>query len=237
MPSVAQKRCEGCGKRFAKPLNCSVRRWSERRFCSQPCKVEAQVGAPSKKRGNRYRDSAERLPCRICGQPTRYLGTRRNHLFGLVHCGSANCRQASLALKNERIAKRHLADYASGKRKKIRTAWLSVARISVEERAISSWFELRGWTPQFRLLLGVSDVRQPRSLDLDFAQPALRLCVEIDGTSHRKRKDIDARRDELLAKRGWKTLRIPASLVRSDIHAATGKIAAWINHETIDVKK
>lgn len=57
---------------------------------------------------------------------------------------------------------------------------------------------------------------------LDFYCHEARLCVEIDGASHGfgKRPELDARRDDWLAAKGVRTLRISASLVLEEIDGA-----------------
>ena len=48
----------------------------------------------------------------------------------------------------------------------------------------------------------------------DFAAPAARLVVEVDGGYHRSRRRADARRDREIARLGWRVLRLPAEMVR-----------------------
>lgn len=43
---------------------------------------------------------------------------------------------------------------------------------------------------------------------IDFVFPAKRLIVELDGTHHRSRKELDDKRDEYLTSRGWDIIRI-----------------------------
>ena len=43
---------------------------------------------------------------------------------------------------------------------------------------------------------------------VDFAAPAVRLVVEVDGGYHQRRVRLDAKRDAALAKLGWKVVRI-----------------------------
>jgi very-short-patch-repair endonuclease len=47
----------------------------------------------------------------------------------------------------------------------------------------------------------------------DFAVPAARLVIEVDGGSHAMRAAADARRDKKLARLGWRVLRLDADLV------------------------
>ena len=47
----------------------------------------------------------------------------------------------------------------------------------------------------------------------DFFAPSLRLVVEVDGTAHLARARSDARRDRVLARLGYRVLRLDAELV------------------------
>lgn len=43
----------------------------------------------------------------------------------------------------------------------------------------------------------------------DFACPAAKVVIELDGDSHDERVEQDAARDEFLRERGWTILRVP----------------------------
>ena len=54
----------------------------------------------------------------------------------------------------------------------------------------------------------------------DFAAPAVRLVVEVDGAYHLGRATADARRDRRLERLGWRVVRIPAEVVVGNLAAA-----------------
>jgi len=87
------------------------------------------------------------------------------------------------------------------------------------------WGQLKG-----RKLNGVQFRRQHPvgRYVLDFYCEAARLCVEVDGQGHdaADRPRRDAERDACLAGRGVRTVRLPASLVLSDMDAAVRTILA-----------
>ena len=58
----------------------------------------------------------------------------------------------------------------------------------------------------------------------DFVAASARLVVEVDGGYHSRRVRADARRDRVLAKLGWRVVRIEAELVQRDIAAAVAKV-------------
>jgi crossover junction endodeoxyribonuclease RuvC len=54
----------------------------------------------------------------------------------------------------------------------------------------------------------------------DFLAPAERLVIEVDGGNHAEQARADARRDAVLARAGYRVLRLDAALVTPDIEAA-----------------
>lgn len=206
------KTCETCGATFTRPPRYATAKWNGRRYCSKAC---SEI------------KTAPRHPCRICGEPTPYKASITT-ITGLVHCGRPECAAASKALKNERIAAKAVEMYATGARRKLRDGWSGVARVSREESLLRPQLEALGWVPQFRVLTGVHTNTLPRQFHLDFALPDRKLYVEIDGSVHRLRKERDDRRTAMLAERGWTGLRLPASLVASDVDAAVHRIQSWL---------
>jgi very-short-patch-repair endonuclease len=83
------------------------------------------------------------------------------------------------------------------------------------------WERLRGSR------LGVAFRRQVVVADciVDFAAPAVRLVVEVDGGYHVDRQRADARRDRVLQELGWRVLRLSAATVEQDIAVAVGLVA------------
>ena len=60
---------------------------------------------------------------------------------------------------------------------------------------------------------------------VDFFAPTARLVVEVDGGYHSRREQADAKRDRRLRLRGYRVLRISASLVAQDLKAAITLVA------------
>lgn len=60
----------------------------------------------------------------------------------------------------------------------------------------------------------------------DFAVPARRLVIEVDGAYHAARRVADARRDRELNRRGWRVLRLPAELVAQQLGEAVARVRA-----------
>jgi very-short-patch-repair endonuclease len=66
----------------------------------------------------------------------------------------------------------------------------------------------------------------------DFAAPAVRLIIEVDDRSHELKRTADARRDRNLGRLGYRVLRIPAALVRSNPAEAVARIVAGLTAAT-----
>lgn len=59
----------------------------------------------------------------------------------------------------------------------------------------------------------------------DFACPAVRLIVELDGEQHGDRRDYDARRTAVLESAVWTVLRFPNSDVQTDFASVLQRVA------------
>ena len=60
----------------------------------------------------------------------------------------------------------------------------------------------------------------------DFLAPAERLVIEVDGGHHAEQARADAHRDAVLARAGYRVLRLDAALVVGDIEAAIALVRA-----------
>jgi hypothetical protein len=65
-----------------------------------------------------------------------------------------------------------------------------------------------GWVPEFSLSLGKKTPGFPTCYKMDLANPAMKIAIEVDGASHRSRKDQDQKKDAKLASLGWTVLRL-----------------------------
>lgn len=61
---------------------------------------------------------------------------------------------------------------------------------------------------------------------VDFAAPAARLVVEVDGGYHAGRGKADARRDRRLGELGWRVLRVSDALVVHDVERVIAPVVA-----------
>ena len=61
---------------------------------------------------------------------------------------------------------------------------------------------------------------------VDFAAPAARVVIEVDGGYHSRRRGADARRDRVLRRLGYRVLRLDAELVLRHPEQAVALIRA-----------
>lgn len=101
-----------------------------------------------------------------------------------------------------------------------------LAARAAQMRAVPTASERVLWSALCRRQLGVQFRRQVvvRGFIADFAAPARRLVVEVDGGWHRGLERLDARRDRALARAGWRVLRLDAGLVLRDLPAAVALV-------------
>ena len=95
-------------------------------------------------------------------------------------------------------------------------------RHNLTETESKLWRELSGKR------LGVAFKRQvpvDRYI-VDFLAPAVKMVVEVDGSSHSLRRTADARRDRTLQRFGYRVMRIDAELVRCNLAEAVALIVA-----------
>jgi very-short-patch-repair endonuclease len=89
--------------------------------------------------------------------------------------------------------------------------------------------ELKLWEALRSRKLGVAFRRQVPlggRFIADFCAPAVRLVVEVDGLYHARRRVADARRDRVLARLGYRVVRVDAELVMRDLGAAVELVRA-----------
>jgi very-short-patch-repair endonuclease len=94
--------------------------------------------------------------------------------------------------------------------------------LSATERLL--WAELAGSR------LGVAFRRQylVGKFVVDFASPACKLIVEVDGGYHASRSRADAARDVKLRRLGWRVLRIRADVVLHNLPLVVALICAYL---------
>lgn len=95
------KFCQSCGNRFDRPHRIGSVQWESRKYCSLKCQPKPVP---------------KFIPCRICGQPTKYRGNDQSRLMGMVRCQSDACKEASRLQKNEAISAKAKQMYSDGER-------------------------------------------------------------------------------------------------------------------------
>jgi very-short-patch-repair endonuclease len=95
-------------------------------------------------------------------------------------------------------------------------------------RHAPTWEELLLWQELRGSKLGVTFRRQVPlcGFIVDLYASRVGLIVEVDGGYHVDRARADARRDRVLAERGYRVLRLPAALVRRQLSVAVARVRA-----------
>lgn len=179
--------------------------WEIRRFCSVECgnaaKREANAAArPSK-------------PCAICGEP---FSAPPSRLSRLSTCGKPECKsQYAKNVMAAKVSARATAAYASGSR-------VPTRGISQREAALWPLLRRHGWDWRHRWFDDWG------CFEMDFADFARKINVEIDGPEHgwARRREADEARDAELQRRGWTIVRIPNAEVDADPAAVAQRILA-----------
>jgi very-short-patch-repair endonuclease len=107
-------------------------------------------------------------------------------------------------------------------------------QLHLEQRAwVNRWCltesEARLWSVLRARKLGVQFRRQAPLAGryiVDFAAPAARLVVEVDGSCHARREAADKRRDRALEALGWRVVRVEAELVMRELAVAVALVTA-----------
>ena len=92
--------------------------------------------------------------------------------------------------------------------------------------------EARLWAALRGCKLGVQFRRQVPLAGryiVDFVAPAAGLVIEVDGAYHSKRSKADQRRDRDLQRLGYRTIRLPAALVMSDLAEALARVVCLLD--------
>lgn len=93
-------------------------------------------------------------------------------------------------------------------------------------RAAATASETALWSALRARQLGVEVRRQVVIGDFiaDFVVPAQRLIIEVDGSVHRGRRAADARREQKLARLGYRVLRLEAELAERALPEALRRV-------------
>ncbi len=102
-----------------------------------------------------------------------------------------------------------------------------------EQRREPTWSENELWQHLRRKALGVRFRRQHPIGDyvLDFYCAKARLAIEIDGPLHEAQRGYDRVRDEWLATRGIRVLRVTDGEVKTDLESVLKKIKSALDRD------
>lgn len=202
--TLEPRKCERCGRYYSpKPGERSPKNWAKRRFCSHECYRAVMNGT------GKWNVRAVRT-CPICGEEF----TRLRETHNVVTCGKEEChvryRREVAGPKRSATMRRQ---YASGER----------VPSGASERLLWPFLNSTEW------IRGLQWTDSWGTFQLDFADLARKLNVELDGPDHKlsRRRRLDQARDAELTRRGWKILRIPNSEVDTSPEDVAKRILAW----------
>jgi very-short-patch-repair endonuclease len=101
-------------------------------------------------------------------------------------------------------------------------------------RQQETWSEQLLWSRLRACQLGVKFLRQVvlgQRFIVDFFAPSVGLIVEVDGLVHCQRAALDARRDRVLRRMGFRVLRLPAELVEQRLEEAVQRVREALAQE------
>jgi hypothetical protein len=115
----------------------------------------------------------------------------------------------------EKISQIRKAEYEAGTNK---CGWTGPQRVPTEaEQAVMGGLTRLGFKWNKAISTGLSSRHgYPNHYILDFSHQDLKICIEIDGSSHRTKQARDQRKDEFLITNGWTVIRLSNDEVLSD---------------------
>jgi len=149
--------------------------------------------------------------------------TRRASPVVAVATGRGGCHAACAWVGMTRTDNKPLFRSRNAARSALLDERARAMRASLTSSEALLWGRIRGRR------LGVVFRRQVPLLGryiADFLAPAERLVIEVDGGCHGEQARADARRDAVLARAGYRVLRLDAALVSRDIEAAVSRVRA-----------
>ena len=129
------------------------------------------------------------------------------------------CSQCSRYFPLSKNQSRHTKSCSQECKNKNQAEWLSENRShiigrngpSYMESSFAKWLTKNGIEPGYNGFLTEIKFRNKASGKygwIDFVFPRKRLIIELDGTHHKNRLELDAERDAYLKTRGWEVVRI-----------------------------
>ncbi len=87
--------------------------------------------------------------------------------------------------------------------------------LTYSEKQVGELLRPLGFEGEYKVLTGLpKGFGNATWYSLDFAHPKRKIAVEVDGSSHQNRRDIDDKKDAWLLENGWAVIRVPASQVK-----------------------
>lgn len=180
-----------------------------KKFCSLSCSARHN----NSKRGPRTKESKICVSNTMKGRPNPRKGQGANGLR------DRNCSFCKTTFK-ARGSKKFCSDscYRQSHSERM-SEWLKANRIHIKGRSSPSYMEqsFATWLKEHDIQEGLKGFLTEVKFNIkgskkrgwaDFVFPKLKLIIELDGSHHKNRKELDEIRDATLLARGWKVVRI-----------------------------
>ncbi|KKN07368.1 hypothetical protein LCGC14_1067890 [marine sediment metagenome] len=197
---VKSKICPRCGEEFVPP-----RENPKKTYCSYKC--ASSRGSRSGKVKKKISKSVSKFHKNNPNKKPKFTKIK------LSHCEECNspfwCRYHS----SKKYCSKQCRNNAASKRM---TFWLKTHRDHIKgphtpsymEESFTKWLKENN-APRWFEQVYFWNEEQKKNGWADYVFPQLKLIIELDGSHHKKRKDLDAVRDEYLNRvRGYKVVRI-----------------------------
>jgi very-short-patch-repair endonuclease len=186
-----------------------------KRYCSQSCSASATNRGKKKSPEVRSKISkrlksliADGVLARPCTKKGRIKKAKQTWIRCCFNCGLLHVRRAKYCCSL--CQRRAQSRWWSKNRSHVRGR----GQPSYMEESFTLWLETRGLKRGLSGYLEEVCFYNPATQRrgwCDFVFPRLRLIIELDGTHHLARRELDQKRDAWLNARGWEVLRISIS--------------------------
>lgn len=197
------KACETCELEFS-PSH------SVQKFCSRSCAAKTNNTKRLPRTAESRAKTAATLSAKYVDNP------KHRYMRPTIEKVCPTCQITFFGDIGKKYCKAECRNQAFSKRM---SAWLKENRSHLSGRSTPSYMErtFATWLEQQGIKLGLhgylTEVRfynptTKRNGWADFVFPSYRLIIELDGSHHRNRIELDQIRDAYLTSRGWKVVRI-----------------------------
>lgn len=165
----------------------------------------------------------EKITCgnEKCIEQRRREGTiRRNKIYGNPLLDPNVRAKIDYEIIGEKNSKRMKEQY---KLNKCKSGWRK-REPTETEIILSNYLKEMGFVSEHKIIATELKIKGLTTYYLDLAHIEKKICVEIDGLSHRKRTESNKRKDWFLQTKGWTILRFENNEILNDLFGVIEKV-------------